>query len=36
MGDMDANLTEVTFEASSKRAKKEPRLMPLAEAVETV
>ena len=35
-GNIDANLTEVTFEASSKRVKKAPRLMPLAEAVETV
>lgn len=35
-GNIGANLTEVTFEASSKRVKKAPRLMPLAEAVETV
>ena len=35
-GNIDANLTEVTFEASSKRHKKQPRLMPLAEAIETV
>ena len=35
-GNIDANLTEVTFEASSKRQKKPPRLVPLAEAVQTV
>ena len=35
-GNIDANLTEVTFEASSKRNKKPPRLMPLAEAIGTV
>lgn len=35
-GNIDANLTEVTFEASSKRHKKPPRLMPLAEAIGTV
>lgn len=35
-GNIDASLTEVTFEASSRRVKKAPRLMPLAEAVETV
>ena len=34
-GNIDANLTEVTFEASSKQ-KKVPRVMPLAEAVKTV
>ena len=35
-GNIDANLTEDTFEASSKRNKKPPRLMPLAEAIGTV
>ncbi len=35
-GNIDANLTEVTFEASSKKARKTPRLMPLTEAVKTV
>ena len=32
-GNIDANLTEVTFEASSKRNKKLPRLVPLTEAI---
>lgn len=35
-GNMDANLTEVTFEASSKVEKKTPRLVSLAEAVQAV
>jgi len=35
-GNVDANLTEVTFEASSKKSKKAPRLVPLTEAVLTV
>lgn len=35
-GNMDANLTEVTFEASSKKEKKMPRLVPLTEAVQAV
>ena len=36
MGNMDANLTEVTFVASRKREKKTPRVVPLPEAVKTV
>lgn len=35
-GNMDANLTEVTFEASSKKEKKTPRLVSLTEAVQAV
>ena len=35
-GNMDANLTEVTFEASSKAEKKTPRLVSLTEAVQAV
>ena len=35
-GNMEANLTEVTFKASSKKAKKAPRLVALAEAVQAV
>ena len=35
-GNVDANLTEVTFEASTGKVKKLPRLVPLAEAVQTV
>ena len=35
-GNMDANLTEVTFVASHKREKKAPRVVPLPEAVKTV
>ena len=35
-GNVDANLTEVTFEASTGKVKKPPRLVPLAEAVQTV
>ena len=35
-GNADANLTEVTFEASTGKIKKLPRLVPLAEAVQTV
>ena len=35
-GNMDANLTEVTFEVVSRGEKKLPRLVPLTEAVRTV
>ena len=35
-GNMDANLTEVTFEVASRREKKLPRLVPLTEAVQAV
>ena len=35
-GNANANMTEVTFEASSSSKKKPPRLKPLAEAVEAV
>ena len=35
-GNIEANLTEVTFTSSSKRAKKAPRLVALAEAVQAV
>lgn len=36
MGNLEANLTEVTFEAITKRQKKTPQLVSLAEAVQAV
>ena len=35
-GNVEANLTEVTFEATARNEKKLPRLVPLVEAVQTV
>ena len=35
-GNVEANLTEVTFEATTRSEKKLPRLVPLVEAVQTV
>ena len=35
-GNVEANLTEVTFEATTRNEKKLPRLVPLVEAVQTV